>query len=82
MFVDLEQLVTVLLELGREGPIYSPADQRIFPNHLMFVDLHQLFPVQLEDKDLYIYSHADQRIFPYQRMFVDLEQLFPVLQEE
>jgi hypothetical protein len=29
--------------------VYSPADQRIFPYHLMFVDLEQLFPVQLEE---------------------------------
>ncbi len=35
------------------GPLHSPADQRIFPYHLMFLDLEQLFPVQLEE-DFYI----------------------------
>ncbi len=34
--------------------VYSPADQRIFPNHLMFVDLDQLVPDLLQEKDLYI----------------------------
>ncbi len=32
---------------------YYSADQRIFPYNLMFVDLEQLVPVQLEE-DLYI----------------------------
>ncbi len=53
MFVDLEQVVPDLLE---EGPLYSPADQRTFPNHLMFVDLEQLVPVQLEE-GLYVLLH-------------------------
>jgi hypothetical protein len=37
-----------------KGPLYSPVDQRIFPNHLIFVDLEQLVPDLLEEKDLYI----------------------------
>ncbi len=53
MFVDMEQLVTVQLEEDLYS-LHSPADQLIFPNHLMSVDLEQLAPVLLEEKDLYI----------------------------
>jgi hypothetical protein len=37
-----------------KGPLYYPADQRIFSYHLMLVDLDQLVPDLLEKRDLYI----------------------------
>jgi hypothetical protein len=62
MFVDREHLVPNLLE--------SPADQRTFSYHLMFVDLEQLFPVLLEESlDVLLHEglHKASSVLPAQK---------------